>query len=103
MSNPTDILAPPVVTLPPPKDDKWERERQAFWRLLPELLKTYPGEYVAIHEGRPVGHGPDILDVALRAHREHGQAPIFVDLVADEPQPRVRIPHYRLIGKERPA
>src|SRR5947209_2504164 len=101
MSHSTDIQSPPDLTLPPPRDDKWDRERQAFWRLLPELLKTYRGQYVAIHEGRPAGNGPDIIEVALQAHRQYGQVPIYVDLVTDEPQRPVRIPHYRVRGQER--
>lgn len=101
--NPPDIMAAPVITLPSVKDDKWQRERLAFWRLFPELLKTYRDQYVAIHEGQVVGHGLTLVDVALRAYAEYGYVPIYVELVTDEPQRPVRIPSPRLVRTDRPA
>ena len=38
------------VNLPPARVDKFEREHQAFLRLLPELLKTHRCKHVAIHD-----------------------------------------------------
>ena len=35
-------------------EDKWRREQRAFHGLLPGLLSTNPGQYVAIHEGQVV-------------------------------------------------
>jgi hypothetical protein len=46
----SDILEAPVLPLPKPPDDKWHRERAAFLRTLPDLLKTHSGRYVAVHE-----------------------------------------------------
>jgi hypothetical protein len=84
-------------------EDKWHRERRAFWRLLPELLKTHRGKYVAVHNGQVVESGDDEVALALRAYRQHGYVPIYVGLVTDEP-PRVeRIPTPRIIGGERLA
>ncbi len=73
-------------------DDKWRREFRAFGKLLPGLLATHRGEYVAVHEGRVVGSGPHKLDVAMAAYREFGKTPILVRLVTDEPQRIVSIP-----------
>jgi len=38
------------VHLPEPPLTKFERERRAFYRLLPEQLNTHRGQYVAIHD-----------------------------------------------------
>lgn len=54
-----DMLPPPVLPVPP--EDKWRREQRAFRQLLPELLKTHRGKYVAVHEGQVVGSGDDKL------------------------------------------
>ena len=55
------------VVLPQPPETKWQRERRAFLRLLPSLLPTHLGQYVAIHEGKVVENGPGLVPVALRA------------------------------------
>ncbi len=78
--------------LPNTSDDKWRREFHAFQKLLPELLKTHRGEYVAVQEGRVVGTGPDKLQLAMVVHREFGKVPILVRLVTAEPQRVVSMP-----------
>jgi hypothetical protein len=85
------------VIRPIPPDDKWRREYGAFLRMLPELLKTHRGKYVAVHNGQVVASGDDKVAVALQAYREQGYVPIHVGLVTDEP-PRVeRIPTPRIL------
>jgi hypothetical protein len=96
MSTP-EIFPAPVLDLPQPLDDKWKREQRAFFSMLPELLTTHRGLYVAIHEGRVVQAGPDNVQVALQAYRAHGYAPMYIDLVAEHPLPPVRIPSPRVI------
>jgi hypothetical protein len=78
---------------------KWEREYEAFLRLLPELLPKYRGEYVAVHDGRVVGHGPDKVAVALAAYRQFGSVEILVRLVSDEPPDIVQIPSPRRVSE----
>ncbi len=95
---------PPVLDLSPggrfaphPPDEKWERERRAFHRLLPQLLQTHGGHYVAIHDEQVVACGDDIAEVAMQAYREHGRVSIYADLVTTDPPRRViRIPHIRV-------
>lgn len=84
--------APVVPTRP---ETKWEREHKAFLRLLPELLSTHRGRYVAIHDGRVVAEGDDRIQVALETYRKHGYHPIHVGLVTTEPEPVARIPSPR--------
>jgi hypothetical protein len=65
----TEAVETPIfeVHLPdPPAPSKVERERRAFLRLLPELLKTHRGQYVAIHDEQMVDSGPERLELVLR-------------------------------------
>ncbi|MBI1914403.1 MAG: hypothetical protein HYS12_06640 [Planctomycetes bacterium] len=93
MSKP-DLLPAPVVELPVPAENKWQREHRAFLRLLPELLKTHKGKYAAIHEEQCVDSDEDQITLALRVYARYGYIPIHVGLVAEE-QPVVRIPSHR--------
>lgn len=88
-------LPSPTVDLNPPPSDKWESELQAFTRLLPQLLPTHRGQFVAVHEGRVVETGADKLDVAMRAYGRFGYVPIYVGLVSERPLPPERLPHRR--------
>jgi hypothetical protein len=80
-------LPAPIITLPAPSHTKWGREYQAFQRLLPQLLATHRGQYVAIHEGKVVDSGDEKLALALRVLAKVGNVAIHVGLVTDEPQP----------------
>jgi hypothetical protein len=74
---------------------KWNKEFQAFLRLLPELLKTHRGKYVAFHNEEMVESDTDEIALILRVHR-HGYVPIHVDLVTEQPPSMQRWPHYGL-------
>jgi hypothetical protein len=82
------------VTLPAPDLSKGEREHQAFLHMLPELLTTHRGQYVAIHEGKMVDADADDIALVRRVHERIGYVPIHVGLVTERP-PVVRVPHYR--------
>ena len=91
-----------MVTLPAPDIrpspqaiTKWEREYRAFLRLLPELLRTKRGQFVAIHDERMVDYGDDPIELIKRVHARYGYVPIHVDRVTEQPAEPVRIPHYR--------
>jgi hypothetical protein len=89
MSDPITLPAP-VVNLPPAPLTKWEREYQAFRRLLPQLLTTHRGQYVAIHNEQAVDSGDDKLAVALRVLAKVGNVPIHVGHVIEGPEPIAR-------------
>ena len=78
-----------TVQLPPPTT-KFDLERQAFYRLLPELLRTLNGRYVAIHEEQVVDDGPTRLEVAMRVLQRIGNVDIYVGLVSDQPEAPLR-------------
>ena len=84
----------PAPVLPALPDDKWRREQRAFRALLPALLKTHRGQYVAVHEGQVVESGEDKLAVAGRAYARFGYVPIYVSLVTEQPAV-VRVPSPR--------
>lgn len=88
--NSTELFPAPI--LPSRAEDKWRKEQQAFHTLMPELLKTYRDQFVAIHEERVVESGSDKLEVARRAYARFGYVPIFVSLVTDQPRKPIRIP-----------
>jgi hypothetical protein len=77
---------------------KFQRELEAFRRLLPELLQSHRDQYVAIHEGQVVGTGPDQIELANLAYERFGYIPILVTLVTDRPRV-VRIPWPRMIRR----
>src|SRR4051812_30061804 len=78
------------VHLPPPALTKLERERRAFHRLLPGLLATHRGRYVAIHDEQVAETGDDQLEVAMRTWKRVGPVDLYVGLVTDQPQPILR-------------
>ena len=96
--NETEILPAPKLDLGAPPLDKWHREQQAFRRLLPSLMQTHKGQYVAIHEQQTVDSDGDLIALGRRVYRRYGYIPIYMDLVTEKPV-MVRIPHYRIIGK----
>jgi hypothetical protein len=70
----------------PTDDPKFNREWAAFYEMLPELLKTYRGQYVAIHDGQVAASGPDKSAVWRQAHEQFGRVTILVRLVSEVPE-----------------
>jgi hypothetical protein len=86
-----------TITLPVPSVEfsasastKWQLEYQAFRRLLPDLLTTFHGRYVAIHERQVVDSGDDKLAVALRVLAKIGNVAIHVGFVSEDTEPAAR-------------
>ena len=98
MSNEISVSLPASAITPPPLT-KWEREYRAFRQLLPQLLPTHRGQYVAVHDGQVVEAGPDRRTVIFRALEKVGNVDIHVGLVTDQPETPIRVPHYRVVGE----
>ena len=95
MSDMTTLPAPDL-RLKETTPAAWENEHRAFLRLLPALLATHRGQYVAVYHERVIADGPDQVEVAKRAYARAGYVPIYVGLVTDEPPQLVRISSPRL-------
>jgi hypothetical protein len=63
-----------------------EEERETFKRLLPELLKTHPGQFVAIQGGHPIDADTDEGALARRTLTKADQAVTIQEVSA---QPRI--------------
>jgi hypothetical protein len=83
-----ETFAAPV--LPPKVETKWDREYRAFRRLLPQLLPTDRGKYVAIHNEQVFDMDVDEMALIMRVLRKVGNVDIHVGLVTDEPEPVYR-------------
>ena len=66
------------------EDAKIRREKAAFAFQQQELQQRYPGEYVAIHEGRVIDHDLSLAVLHQRVVQAVGAAPILLKRV-DEP------------------
>jgi len=80
-SSQSPLLDPPA--LPPKAIGLFEKERQAFHQLLPSLLRTHRGTYVAIHGGQVVAQADTLFASVDAARRAFGRVPTYVDLVTD--------------------
>jgi hypothetical protein len=87
-------------TLPPgelePDDSQtngtqFEAERRSFRAMREQLLDRHEGEYVAVYQGRVVDHDKDKLQLGLRAYRQFGYKPIYVQLVSRQELPVKRL------------
>jgi hypothetical protein len=81
---------PIEVKLPTRELTKVERERRAFLRLLPQLLGTHRGQYVAVHDGKVVGSGKDRMELAMEVWGRIGGVDLYIGLVSEEPERPVR-------------
>ena len=72
-------------------DEAFERERAAFERLKPELLKTYRGKFVAVVNEQVADVDTDRVKLVLRVYDRFGYRPIYVQLV-EEHLPRLHLP-----------
>jgi PHD/YefM family antitoxin component YafN of YafNO toxin-antitoxin module len=62
-----------------------EPEREAFQRLLPELLKTHRGQFVAVHGGQVIDSDPDKEALARRV-LVRSCWPVYIQEVREQPR-----------------
>lgn len=74
-----------------PKLTAFNREADAFERLLPTLFETHKGRYVAIHGGEVVGYGDEKFELLDQMREKLGRVAIYVGLVEKESPRTVRI------------
>ena len=92
----SETITTPIfdVSVPVPALSKGEREYRAFLHMLPGLLATHRGQYVAVHEGQVVDSDANDIVLIQRVHARIGYVPIYVGLVSEERQV-AQVPHYR--------
>ncbi len=78
-----------------PTNPKLATEHDAFLCMLPELLKQYPGRYVALHQGAVVAVGDTEIATLNEAHSREPGALVLVRKVTDQPEPIERLPSFR--------
>lgn len=61
-----------------------DRETIAFRALHAELIAKYPGEYVAIHQGKVIDHDPKLGDIYLRIDEKYPDEIILIKQVQPE-------------------
>jgi hypothetical protein len=89
------LLAAPRVERRLAGEDKWKRERRAFLRQRPSLLRSHLGKYVAIRGSRVVDSGDDKVRLGLRVYAKFGYEPIYFGQVLAQSRPEVRLPSPR--------
>jgi PHD/YefM family antitoxin component YafN of YafNO toxin-antitoxin module len=62
-----------------------EPEREAFQRLLPELLKTHRGRFVAIHDGQVIDTDTEKGALAQRVLAQ-SYGPVYIEEVREHPR-----------------
>lgn len=70
----------------PAVDGRREREKAAFHRLHHSLLEQFPGEYVAIYEGRLIDHDGDRVALLERIEATHPDVFVLIRPVKPEPE-----------------
>jgi hypothetical protein len=66
-------------------EELFAAEERAYCKKRARLLQRYPGQFVALYQGRVVGHGPSDEDLARQMFEKFGDAPFFIQRVEKEP------------------
>lgn len=66
-------------------EEPFVAEERAYCKKRARLLQRYPGQFVALYQGRVVGHGPSDEDLARQMFEKFGDAPFFIQRVEKEP------------------
>ncbi|MBI4641763.1 MAG: hypothetical protein HY731_13790 [Candidatus Tectomicrobia bacterium] len=60
-------------------------EEQVFRQKLTQLLRRYKGQFIALYQGRVVGHGKDDEELARQMFEKLGDVPFYIARVEKEP------------------
>ena len=66
-------------------EEPFAAEERAFRQKHRQLLQRYEGQFIAFHQGRVVGHGPDDEELAREMFVKFGDAPFYIAKVEKEP------------------
>jgi hypothetical protein len=76
-------LFPPVAIHP--QRAQMEEEQAAFANMLPDLLRQYKEQYVAVYQGKVIDHDQDQMALAVRIQTDHPDKIILIKKVTAEP------------------
>ena len=72
-------------TSPQPAEEDLAAERHAFERQRAQLMRRYPGQYVALSGGRVVDHDKQDEALAARMFRKFGDATFYIARLEQSP------------------
>ncbi len=72
-------------TIPEPSEEPLAAEERAFRQKRVHLLRRYAGQFVALYQGRVVGHGMDDEALARHIFERLGDVPFYIAKVEQEP------------------
>jgi hypothetical protein len=70
---------------PEPAEEHLAAQERAFYKMRARLLERYQGQFVALYQGRVVGHGKSDEELARQMFEKFGDAPFFIQRVEKEP------------------
>lgn len=85
---------------PRPTNPTLAAEYEAFERMLPELMRQYSGQYVAVRCGAVVAVADSEMGALTAAHHQQPDGAVYCRLVTDRPQAIERIPSFRELPTE---
>ena len=68
-----------------PGEEPLAAEERAYCKKRARLLHRYRGQFVALYQGRVVGHGTSDEDLAQQMFAKFGDAPFLIQRVEKEP------------------
>jgi Family of unknown function (DUF5678) len=66
-------------------EDPFAAEERMFRQKRRQLLQRYEGRFVALYQGRVVGHGPDDEELAREMFEQLGDVAFYIAKVEKEP------------------
>lgn len=86
-------------------EDAWEfeqklvidREMQAYLQQHEQLLATYRGQSIAMHNGEVIDHDPDEVALSQRVRARYGKEPVLITPVLPEPIQTIFVRSPRLL------
>lgn len=81
-------------------DPAVEQEKEAYLRLHPHLLQTYPDQFVAIYGGELVERDTDRTQLMKRIRQKYPNEFVWISQICPEPIREIRSPSFRLYQLE---
>ena len=71
------------------REDRLQKEQEAFEALYPQLIATHHGHYVAIYQGNVIDSDIDQRTLFVRVHQRHPNSTIGIFQVSEQARNRV--------------